>query len=167
MTQSFSQSLFDKLLRLGDTLRQRQLTLATAESCTGGGIAHAITAVPGSSDWFVGTMVTYSNEWKHKFLGVDNETLATYGAVSEQTVHEMLRGLNERCGVPAGMAVSGIAGPGGGTPDKPVGTVVIGAFAPGWTCVKTMHYQGGREDVRNSTICDVIDLLYEGLATHH
>ena len=148
---------------LGKLLRERGLVMATAESCTGGGIAQSITAIPGSSDWFVGGMVTYANEWKHNCLGVRNETLETFGAVSEETVHEMLDGLKNRCGVPAGVAVSGIAGPGGGTPEKPVGTVVIGAFAPGWREVTTMHYNGLRDTVRMRSGASCINLLIAGL----
>ena len=148
---------------LGKILLAKGLVMATAESCTGGGIAHALTAIPGSSEWFVGGMVTYANEWKHNYLGVKNKTLETYGAISEETVHEMLNGLCIRCGVPAGVAVSGIAGPGGGTPEKPVGTVVIGAFAPGWRSVRTMHYNGLRDTVRLRSASSCINLLLEGL----
>lgn len=148
---------------LGKLLVKRQLVMATAESCTGGGIAQTLTAIPGSSEWFVGGVVTYANEWKQNFLGVSAETLATVGAVSEPTVHQMLDGLRDRCGVPAGVAVSGIAGPGGGTPDKPVGTVVIGAFAPGWKVVRTMHYPGRRDAVRQRAISGCLNLLIQGL----
>ncbi len=151
---------------LGKILVEKGLVMATAESCTGGGIAQAITAIPGSSEWFCGGMVTYANEWKHAYLGVKNETLETYGAVSEETVHEMLDGLKDRCGVPAGVAVSGIAGPGGGTPEKPVGTVVIGAFAPGWRVIKTMHYNGLRDTVRLRSASSCINLLIEGLKSN-
>lgn len=148
---------------LGLLLQERNLVMATAESCTGGGIAQAITAIPGSSSWFVGGMVTYANEWKEQCLGVSHETLETVGAVSEETVHQMLDGLKNRWGVPAGVAVSGIAGPGGGTPTKPVGTVVIGAFAPHWKCVKTMHYNGLRDTVRQRSIAGCVNLLIQGL----
>ena len=148
---------------LGLLLKKRHLMMATAESCTGGGIAAAMTDTAGSSEWIVGGVVTYANEWKMNVLGVREETLQRHGAVSEATVHQMLDGLQLRFDVQAGMAVSGIAGPGGGTPDKPVGTVVIGAYAPHWRCVKTFHFNGMRDTVRQRTANAAINLLITGL----
>ena len=107
-------------------LHAKGLTLSCAESCTGGLIAKRITDIPGCSDVFAGGCVTYSNEVKMRLLGVREETLAAYGAVSEQTAKEMARGVRERLGTDIGVSATGIAGPGGGTPEKPVGTVYVG-----------------------------------------
>ena len=111
---------------VGDLLGQKQAHLAVAESCTGGLIADLLTNVPGSSDYFVFSAVTYSNQLKMKILGVTAQTLDRYGAVSEQTAKEMARGVQQISDTTYGLSVSGIAGPGGATHDKPVGTVCIG-----------------------------------------
>ncbi|MGK7393956.1 MAG: competence/damage-inducible protein A [Candidatus Cyclobacteriaceae bacterium M3_2C_046] len=110
---------------IGNLLRDNNLTLAVAESCSGGYIAHLITTIPGSSDYFYGGIIPYQNQIKSKFLGVNPETLEQFGAVSEQTVIEMAQQVRQKFGTAIGLASSGIAGPGGGTPDKPVGTVWI------------------------------------------
>ncbi len=112
---------------IGNLLRERRLTLATAESCTGGYLAHRITTVSGSSDYFTGSVVAYSNAVKQKVLGVRESTLRRYGAVSEATVREMVQGVRKALGADAAIATSGIAGPTGGTPEKPVGTIWIAA----------------------------------------
>jgi nicotinamide-nucleotide amidase len=111
---------------VGDLLRQKKANLALAESCTGGLIADLLTNVPGSSDYFIFSAVTYSNELKMKILDVKARTLNLYGAVSEQTAKEMAQGVQQVCGATYGLSISGIAGPGGATADKPVGTVCIG-----------------------------------------
>jgi nicotinamide-nucleotide amidase len=111
---------------VGDLLGRKQAHLAVAESCTGGLIADLLTNVPGSSDYFVFSAVTYSNQLKMKILGVTAQTLDRYGAVSEQTAKEMARGVQQISETTYGLSVSGIAGPGGATNDKPVGTVCIG-----------------------------------------
>lgn len=110
---------------LGQMLRERKLQFSTAESCTGGFVAHRLTLIPGSSDYFPGSLVAYSNEVKQQLLGVSAATLEQHGAVSEQCVRQMVKGLLPLTGADIGLAISGIAGPGGGTPDKPVGTVWI------------------------------------------
>jgi nicotinamide-nucleotide amidase len=110
---------------VGKMLKAKSKTLSTAESCTGGYIAHLITLVPGSSEYYTGSIISYSYDIKENLLGVNENTLAKYGAVSEQTVTEMLKGLLEKLHTDYGIAVSGIMGPGGGTPDKPIGTVWI------------------------------------------
>ncbi len=111
------------LTALSARLRARGFKLATAESCTGGWIAKVITDIPGASDWFDCAIVSYSNASKQRLLGVPLDIIEQHGAVSEHTVRAMLQGLFERCDADVGIAVSGIAGPGGGAPDKPVGTV--------------------------------------------
>lgn len=112
---------------IGELLKARNLSLSTAESCTGGGIAALITSVPGSSEYFNGGVVAYSNEIKKDLLHVSSKTLAKYGAVSRETVIEMVKGAMKTLKTDCAVATSGIAGPGGGTPEKPVGTVWIAA----------------------------------------
>ena len=108
---------------IGKTLGAHNATVTFAESCTGGGVAHAITSVPGSSAWFGAGFVTYANSAKHKILGVSSELLDAQGAVSEPVVVQMAEGAVAAAGADFGVAISGIAGPGGGTAEKPVGTV--------------------------------------------
>ena len=110
---------------IGNTLRKKKLTISIAESCTGGFLSHLVTSVPGSSDYFLGSMIPYSYEVKMRQLGVKPETLEKYGAVSEPTISEMASVVRARFNTDIGVATSGIAGPGGATPDKPVGTVWI------------------------------------------
>jgi nicotinamide-nucleotide amidase len=110
---------------IGNKLKERKETLALAESCTGGYVAHLITSIAGSSDFFHGGVVSYSYDMKMEILGVQHETLTLYGAVSEQCVTEMVQGIIKHSKATYGIAISGIAGPGGATPDKPVGTVYI------------------------------------------
>lgn len=123
MTNVEQDKLADIIQALGAELCKRSALLATAESCTGGLIAHEATNVPGSSAWFAGGVVTYANHIKHRILGVPEAILATHGAVSGETVLAMAQGVQELLGTHAALAVSGIAGPDGGTPEKPVGTV--------------------------------------------
>ena len=149
--------------KLGKLLKARGLVLSTAESCTGGGIAAAITDIAGSSEWFSGAFVTYSNEWKMKQLDVSAETLETYGAVSAQTVSQMLDGLLKNGGADLGIAVSGIAGPGGGSPEKPVGTVFIGVAGHGWQVVRRMLFSGDRAAVRAQTIETALTMMTASL----
>lgn len=133
---------------LGRLLGERRLTVATAESCTGGGIAAALTDVPGCSAYFMGSVVTYANAWKRDVLGVPEEVLERHGAVSGETVHAMLAGLLSRYGVDCGIAVSGIAGPDGGTIEKPVGLVVIGTAVGPERIVRPFQFRGDRAEVR-------------------
>ncbi len=114
---------------LGPLLTRRGLRLAVAESCTGGLIGHRITNVPGSSEYYLGSVIAYAYEAKARLLGVRWETLNTYGAVSREAVLEMASGVRAALGTEIGLSVSGIAGPGGGTPEKPVGTTWIGLSA--------------------------------------
>jgi nicotinamide-nucleotide amidase len=134
-------------------VQQRRLMLVTAESCTGGWIAKTLTDLPGSSAWFDAGVVTYSYEAKEALLGVNPRTLERTGAVSEETVLEMVSGALARFGAGVAVAVTGIAGPSGGTPDKPVGTVWIGWKRPGgYGHAQLFHFPGDREAVRRQTV---------------
>ena len=132
---------------------QRRLMVVTAESCTGGWIAKTLTDLPGSSAWFGAGVVTYSYEAKEALLGVNPRTLEHAGAVSEETVLEMVSGALARFGAGVAVAVTGIAGPSGGTPDKPVGTVWIGwKRRGGYGHAQLFHFPGDREAVRRQTV---------------
>jgi nicotinamide-nucleotide amidase len=138
---------------VGDALKSRGLMLATAESCTGGWIAEAATMVPGSSDWFERGFVTYTYISKRELLGVKEATLAKHGAVAEEVVREMVAGALARSHAQVAVAVSGIAGPGGGTPDKPVGTVCLAwAMKDGKARSETARFLGDREAVRRQAV---------------
>lgn len=143
------QDIVNLAREIGQWLAQRQWMLVTAESCTGGLVSAAITEIAGSSGWFDSGFVTYSNEAKISQLGVSPLTLHSHGAVSEQTVREMLAGALAASVAHVAVAVSGVAGPGGGTPEKPVGTVCFGWACRGGKpeCV-TRHFDGDRAAVR-------------------
>ncbi len=128
---------------IGELLRARGLTLAVAESCTGGLLGHLITNVPGSSDYFLGGVVTYSDRAKEKLLGVRRESLAEQGAVSEQVAREMARGARALFGADVALAITGIAGPGGATPGKPVGLVYIALAAADHEACERRLWEGG------------------------
>lgn len=151
-----------ELLRLGrivaDTLQQRGQMLVTAESCTGGWIAKTLTDIAGSSGWFEAGLVAYSYEAKQALLGVRPETLAQHGAVSQETVVEMVSGALARYGASVAVAVTGIAGPGGATPGKPVGTIWIGwKRRGGYAHAQIFHFDGDREAVRRRTVAAALD----------
>jgi nicotinamide-nucleotide amidase len=132
---------------------EQRLMVVTAESCTGGWIAKTLTDLPGSSAWFEAGVVTYSYEAKEALLGVNPHTLEASGAVSEQTVMEMVSGALARFGAGMAVAVTGIAGPGGGTVDKPVGTVWIGwKRRGGYAQARLFQFDGDREAVRRQTV---------------
>ena len=131
-------------------LQERHLTLGTAESCTGGRIANLITSYAGSSSYFKGGIVSYCNEVKHRVLGVSEETLREHGAVSEACAAEMARGVRKLMGADLAVSVTGIAGPGGGTPEKPVGTVCFGVSTPDGEYTLTRHYRSQGSSVRES-----------------
>ncbi len=130
---------------IGEMLRERYLTLGTAESCTGGYISHLLTSIAGSSDYFKGSIISYSNEIKEEILGVKSETLHTHGAVSEETVDEMLSGALQKLNIDIAIAVSGVAGPGGGSPEKPVGCVYIGIGNKNRNYTKRLQFTQNRE----------------------
>lgn len=139
--------------RVGAELRRRKLMLATAESCTGGWVSEAITMVPGSSDWFERGFVTYTYISKREMLGVSAATLDKHGAVSESTVREMVTGALARSHAQVAVAVSGTAGPTGGTPEKPVGTVCLAwGLKDGAAKSETQHFAGDREAVRKQSV---------------
>ncbi len=129
---------------IGDLLRERGLKLATAESCTGGLVSDRITNVAGSSDYFLGGVVAYAYEAKVALLGVSWDTLAQYGAVSRETVLEMARGARKVLGADIAVSVSGIAGPGGGLPNKPVGTTWLGLSSPDGDYARLHCFNGDR-----------------------
>ena len=131
-------------IQLGKLLRVRGVKLATAESCTGGLIADRITDVPGSSEYFIGGIVAYAYEAKVALLGVSWDTLHMYGAVSRETVLEMARGARKALSVDLAVSVSGIAGPSGGLPDKPVGTTWIGLSTPDGDFARKFIWEGDR-----------------------
>ena len=136
-------------------------TVATAESCTGGLIGGAITSVSGASAVYGQGYITYANSAKEKLLGVKQETLETLGAVSVETAFQMAEGVCKASGSPLGIAVTGIAGPGGGTPQKPVGLVYIGICYKTNTFVYECHFGGNREKVREGTVFTALRLAYE------
>jgi nicotinamide-nucleotide amidase len=153
--------LADLAQRLGRVLLARNLRVATAESCTGGWIAKALTDIPGSSQWLEGGIVAYSNAAKSALLGVPAALIAAHGAVSEQVVRAMAEGARARLGVPLAVAVSGVAGPDGGTPDKPVGTVWL-AWANGrQTTAARERFDGDRDAVRRESVALALRRLVE------
>lgn len=153
----------DLAVRLGDQLRRSGEQVSTAESCTGGGIAEAITRVPGCSAWFEAGVVTYSNRQKTALLGVPDKLFGQVGAVSREVVEAMVQGVQRLSGARYAVAVSGIAGPDGGTADKPVGTVWL-AWADGERVFsECRRFAGGRAEVRLQTVqCALAGLLSLG-----
>ncbi len=147
-----------------DTARVKGLSIATAESCTGGGIGAALTAIPGSSDVFLGGVIAYANRIKHDVLGVREDTLIQYGAVSGPVAKAMAEGVLRLTGADLAVSVTGIAGPGGGTPDKPVGTVWVGLAqrhgSHAHTAAQDFHFGNpGREQIRTATIKASLEML--------
>ena len=146
--------------KLADKLKKDGATFAAAESCTGGWISKAVTDVGGVSAVFLGGVVSYANEVKEKLLGVKSETLASFGAVSEQTASEMALGCVKATGADYAVAVTGIAGPTGGTPEKPVGLVYVGAASKdGRVYVEKNLFSGDRKDIRLATVKKALSLL--------
>jgi len=149
---------------LAKLLIDANLRIATAESCTGGWIAKSVTDIEGCSQWFDSAIVTYSNDAKISLLGVSQQVLDTHGAVSQPVVKQMVLGLLDRCSANIGVSVSGVAGPAGGTSDKPVGTVWI-AWANAGVFIEAVRYQfkGDREQVRlqavNTALKGILRLL--------
>ncbi len=149
--------------QVGNLLVQRGLTLAVAESCTGGLVSHNITNVSGSSKYFMGGVIAYANEAKVHLLGVNPETLEKYGAVSFYTVLEMANGVRKALSTDIGLSTSGIAGPTGGTPDKPVGTVWIGLSAVNAGASLVFHFDGNRQSIKEQAARAALQVLLQHL----
>lgn len=145
-------------------LQKRKLTITTAESCTGGLFAGRILNVSGASSVYNEGYITYSNEAKERLLGVQHATLETYGAVSEQTAGEMARGAARAANADIGLSTTGIAGPTGGTPEKPVGLVYVGCAIGDEVIVEECHFQGSREENRNAAVEAALQLLWRKLS---
>ena len=150
---------------VGRLLRQRGLTLAVAESCTGGLIGHRLTDVPGSSAYYLGSVTAYAYEAKEALLGVRHNTLYTHGAVSAETVLEMARGIRRVLQADLGLAVTGIAGPDGGTAEKPVGLVYIGLAAPDGEWVERHVWAGERRENKAASAEAALALVRRYLTT--
>ena len=158
-------SLYERLQR---EMESRKTTLSVAESCTCGLIAHRITEVPGASRFFKTGIVAYSNEAKVELLGVREVTLARHGAVSEDAAREMAEGASKVGGSEFALSVTGIAGPGGGSPDKPVGTVFLGFYRSGGSGpeVRHMFLSGTRSEIKRKTATVAIELFLRFLEAH-
>ncbi|MDR0981872.1 MAG: competence/damage-inducible protein A [Culturomica sp.] len=151
----------------GKVLKSKQFTVATAESCTGGYIAHLITSVSGSSDYFKGSVVSYANEVKHEVLKVSNDDLREYGAVSEQVVRQMAEGVRALMKTDCAIATSGVAGPNGGTPEKPVGTVWIAVATPVKTVARKFAFSFTRERNIAKASTKAMEILIEEISVPH
>lgn len=150
---------------MADLLLKRGWMLATAESCTGGLIAATCTDLAGSSAWFERGLVTYSNEAKTELLGVDPALVAQHGAVSEAVARAMVQGALTHAHAQVAVAVTGVAGPGGGSADKPVGTVWFGLALPGQVLTERCHFTGDRAQVRRATVAHALVRLTQLLQT--
>jgi nicotinamide-nucleotide amidase len=164
MTTAALEDIKKRSLRCAERLRAQGLRLAVAESCTGGWLAKVMTDLPGSSEWFDRGYVTYSNTAKQSMLGVRETTLLAHGAVSKETVAEMTQGALRESGTDLALAVSGIAGPHGGTPEKPLGTVCFAWQRRGEEPhVSREHFDGDREAVRRQSVAYLLTRLDEML----
>ena len=151
--------------QVGELFRVNGQKLTTAESCTGGWVAQCLTAIAGSSDWFERGFVTYSNDAKNEMLGVEAATLLAHGAVSEATAAAMAAGALRHSHADWALAITGVAGPGGGSPDKPVGMVCFGwAAVDGRVDTQTLHFPGDREQVRAQAVARALSGLLERAA---
>lgn len=162
MARVSDEELHQLAVELADRLCARGWMLATAESCTGGWVGQLLTSLPGSSQWYERGFITYANAAKVEMLGVPEATLATHGAVSEQTASAMAAGALKHSHTQAALAISGIAGPGGGTPQKPVGLVCYGwALADGTVMSSTCRLDGDREEIRSRAVAAALRGLIE------
>lgn len=160
-----SKELLVKAARLVQDAKDAGVTLATAESCTGGLVSALITAISGSSAVYLGSIVSYANEVKNRLLGVPAEVLAHDGAVSEACAKAMAAGARKAIDADYALAITGLAGPGGATPDKPVGLVYLALATPtGGVIVQKCHFAGDRDAVRTQTAAKGLDMLLEALA---
>lgn len=152
----------NKLVRsVGRLLLKQRLNLSICESCTGGMLGSIITSIPGSSRYFKGGVIAYSNEVKKNFVGVKNHTLNKFGAVSEQTARQMAQGTRRLIGADIGVSITGIAGPKGGTKEKPVGTVFIGITDNKKIKVYKFHFKGNRNQIRKNVCTQALKLLVD------
>ncbi len=151
----------DLVAQVAEELLSRNQTVATAESCTGGLIGASFTSLSGSSQWYIGGFITYTNEMKEKCLGVGHSTFEKHGAVSEQCARQMVEGARVTTQSDYAISVTGIAGPGGGSEDKPVGLVYIGVSKAGKTVVTKNIFDGDRESVRHQTREKALELLLD------
>lgn len=150
--------------QVGSALRQKGWTLALGESCTGGLVAHRITEVAGSSEYFLGGVVAYSNPVKHGLLQVAEQTLERHGAVSEETARQMARGARAVLGADVGLSVTGIAGPGGGTTEKPVGLTVLAVSTPAGEWIERHVWNGDRQANKQASAEAALRLLLRALS---
>lgn len=150
---------------IGRLLADRGITLGLAESCTGGLIASRITSVPGSSAYFTGCVVAYDNRVKEKLLAVPGGELARYGAVSGEVARSMAGGAKRVLMTDISLAVTGIAGPGGGTPEKPAGLVYVALDAPGAVVTKELHLRGDRDQIRSAIAQTALEMLLQYLSS--
>ena len=148
-------------------LQKQGLTICTAESCTGGMLSSRLINVPGASDILKIGLVTYSNRAKRKFIDVNRDTLKKYGAVSKETAKEMAKGAVFKTDADVSLAVTGIAGPDGGTKEKPVGTVFIGCYYNESVVVEEFHFTGDRNKIRELTVVNALDLLRRRMLENH
>ena len=162
-TQNTEASLEDLASRIGDELASRNEMLVTAESCTGGWVSMLVTSIAGSSSWFDRGFVTYSNESKQEMLSVDEQVIEIHGAVSEETARHMVQGAMENSRAQAGLSVTGIAGPGGGSIEKPVGTVCFGWLVDGHCETETCQFSGNRQEIREQSVRKVLTGILAGL----
>lgn len=153
--------LEEKIIHL---LKEKGYTVTTAESCTGGLLAGRLLNVSGASEVYNEGHITYSNEAKERLLGVSSKTLAAHGAVSSQTATEMALGAAKMANANVGLSTTGIAGPGGGTKEKPVGLVYVGCVINGSVEVQECHFTGSREEVRNAAVEETLQLLWKSLS---
>ncbi len=162
MARVSDEELHQLACELGDALQTRGWMVATAESCTGGWVGQLLTAIPGSSAWYERGFITYANAAKQEMLGVPTDILETYGAVSEETASAMAAGALAHSHAQVALAISGVAGPGGGTPQKPVGLVCYGwALADGTCMSSTCRLDGDREEIRSRAVAAAMRGLIE------
>lgn len=152
---------------IGKALRSKKKTLAVAESCTAGKLGDMITEVPGSSDYFLGGVISYSNDAKANLLGVDRETLKTKGAVSEEVAMQMAAGVRRALGADIGVGVTGIAGPGGGTLTKPVGLVYIAVNSSETSICRKSIFKGSRSSIKEQSAVKALEMLKDLLDKIH
>ena len=150
-----------KAKHLSELLISKSLTIAVAESCTGGALSSSLTSISGASSYFNCGFITYSNNSKVQMLGVNMQTIETFGAVSEKVAHEMVVGAGEKSQSNLAVSITGIAGPSGGTPEKPVGMVCFGFFLDGYSTSTTQFFKGSRSEI----VSQSISFALEGLTT--